>query len=54
MFCEDLLTLLMRWRESGDRVVLMMNVKEHMLDGALCKQIAEDDLKMHEAVHGQV
>ena len=32
----------------------MMDANEHVTDGVMCRQLAEEDLKMTEAVHSQV
>ena len=53
MFREDLLEILRRWRKNGDRVVLIMDANEHVIDGAMCKQLAGEDLQMREAVHSE-
>ena len=53
MFREDLLTLLRKWRAQEDRVILMMDANEDVQDGAMCKQLRGDDLKMMEAVGTQ-
>ena len=53
MFSEDLLMILRRWQEKGDRVVLIMDANKHVIDGAICKQLAGDDLQMREVVHSE-
>ena len=47
------LTILRRLRGNRDRVFLVTDDNEHVLDGYLYKQRTADDLKMHEAVYGQ-
>ena len=39
---------------AGRRVILMMDANEHVTDRVMCRQLAEEDLKMTEAVHSQV
>ena len=51
MFRDDLLGLLRLWRSEGDRVILMMDANEHVINGALCRQLRGEDLRMSEAVH---
>ena len=51
MFREDLLAVLQRWQEKGDRVVLVINMNEHVIDGEMCKQLVDEDLQMREVVH---
>ena len=53
MFADDLLAVIRRWRKAGDRVILMMDANENVLDGNMCKQFKEDDIRMVEAVHSQ-
>ena len=53
MFREDLLAVLQRWQEKGDRVVLIIDVNEDVIDGAMFKQLASDDLQMREIVHSE-
>ena len=48
MFHEDLLAVLQRWREKGDRVVLIMDMNENVIDGTMYKQLAGEDLQMRE------
>ena len=55
MFCKDLLSVLRRCgQRNSDRVVVMVEANKHLLNGALCKKLMMDDLKMHKVVHGQV
>ena len=53
MFHEDLLAVLQRWQEKGDRLVLIMDMNTHIIDSAMCKQMAGDDLQMREVVHSE-
>jgi hypothetical protein len=53
MFREDLLTQLRKWRAQGDRAILMMDANEDVIDGAMCKQLGKDALKMREVVYSQ-
>ena len=51
MFRKDLLRQLRKWRDKGDRLVLMMDATEDVRDRALCKQLTDTDIQMREAVH---
>ena len=51
MFREDLLSQLRKWRSNGDRVILMMDANEDVVDGVMCRQLSGEDLKMREVVH---
>ena len=53
MFSEDLLMILRRWQEKGDRVVLIMDANKHVIDGAICKQLAGDDRQMKDVVYSE-
>ena len=50
----NLVTLLRCWRVNGDIVVLMMDANEHVINGALFKQLSGNDLKIHDVAHCQV
>lgn len=54
MFGDDLLAALRRWKGQGDRLVLMMDANENVLQGHLCRQLQADDIDMVEVVHDQV
>ena len=43
-FREDLLVVLRRWQEKGDRVVLIMDASEDVIDGVMYKQLPGADL----------
>ena len=43
----------MKVARKGDRVVLIMDVNEHVIDGAMCKQLTGKDLQMREVVHSE-
>ncbi|KAL7459566.1 hypothetical protein ACHAWC_011573 [Mediolabrus comicus] len=50
-FRDSLIEAIVAWRRSRYRVVLMIDANENVLDGSLSKRLAEDDIKMREAVH---
>ena len=50
MFRDDLLAQLRKWRTRGDRTVLMMDANEDVIDGAMCRQLGEEDLNLREVV----
>ena len=54
LFRRHIVDAIKRWRTKGDRVVLMMDANENVLDGVLSKRLAEDDIRMREAVHRMV
>ena len=37
----------------GDRIDLIMDVNEDVLNDAICKQLKEEDLEMREVVHAR-
>ena len=53
MFRDDLLSLIRRWRDNSDRVILMMDANESVLTGPLIlmSQLSKEDIDMREAVH---
>ena len=53
MFREDILTQLRTWRSKEDRAILMMDVNENMVDGAMCKHFGKDDLNMKGVEYSQ-
>ena len=53
MFREDLLAVLRRWWGKGDRVVLIVDVNEHVINGTMCKQMKGEDLQMRAVVHSE-
>ena len=50
MFREDLLAQLRKWRAKGDRIVLMMDANEDVVDGVMCRQLREEDINLREVV----
>ena len=54
MFRDDLCAVLRQWRGLGDRIILMMDANDKVLDGTLSKMLAEEDIEMREAVHSKV
>ena len=51
MFREDLLGQLRKWRKNANRVVLMMDANEDVINGAICKQLSGEDLNLREVVN---
>ena len=50
MFCDDLLRQLRVWKKEGDRILLMMDANEHVLDGPFTRQLREE-LDLEEISH---
>ena len=50
MLREDILAQLKKWRANEDRIVLMMDANEDVVDGAMCKQLGGEDLNLREVV----
>ena len=50
MFCDDLLRQLKVWKKEGDRILLMMDANEHVLDGPFTRQLREE-LDLEEISH---
>jgi hypothetical protein len=48
MFKSDLLSLLRRWKDSGDETLLIGDFNENVYSGALATALAGDDLRMSE------
>ena len=48
LFETDLLYQLRKWREAGDRLILMMDANEHVLTGRLCRQLPMDGINLRE------
>ena len=53
MFQDDLINLLRLWREKGDRLVLLMDANDHVVDGELAMRLRGEGLAMEEAVHSR-
>ena len=51
MFRKDLLRQLRQWRSKGERMVLMMDANEDVIDGVICRQLRRADVGMREAFH---
>lgn len=51
IFRVDLLAQLREWRLKGDRVALMMDANEDVIDGAMCRQLSGKYFTMSEAVY---
>ena len=51
MFRDNLCATLRKWRNQGNRIILMMDANNTVSDGQLSKALAEDGLEMKEAVH---
>ena len=53
MFRDDLCAVLKQWRLQGDRIVLMMDASDNVLNGHIAKALAKDGIELKEAVHAQ-
>ena len=53
MFRDDLCAVLKQWRLQGDRIVLMMDANDNVLNGHIAKALAKDGIELKEAVHAQ-
>ena len=53
-FCEALCKELRHWRSLGDRLVLLMDANENVIDGVMVKMMAKPDIGLREAVHSQI
>ena len=53
MFRDDLCAVLRQWRALRDRIILMMDANERVLDGTLSGMLAEEGIEMKEAVHSK-
>ena len=51
MFRKHLLRQLCQWRSKGERVILMMDANEDVIDGVMCRLLRKADVGMREAVH---
>ena len=51
---EDLPVVLRRWRGKGDRVVPTMDANEHVIDGAMYKQLTGEDLVVRQRPGSEV
>ena len=51
MFRDDLCAVLKQWRSLGDRIVLMITAKGNVLNGHVSHALAEEGIKLKEAVH---
>ena len=45
---KQTVTQLRKWRTKGNRMILMIDAHEDVIDGALCKQLHKADLSMNE------
>ena len=54
MFRDDLCAVLRQWRALGDRIILMMDANDIVLDGTLSNMLAEEGIEMKEAVHSRM
>ena len=48
MFAADLLSLLRRWKDAGDEIVLMGDLNENLYSGPIASSLLSDDLRMLE------
>ena len=53
MFRDDLCAVLKQWRGLGDRIVLMMDANDNVLNGHITRALAEEGIELKEAVHTQ-
>ena len=53
MFPEDLLTQLRKLGYKGDRAIIMIDVKEDVIDRVTCKHFRNNDLNMGEVSYSQ-
>ena len=50
MFCDDLLQQLTVWKSQGDRILLLMDANEHVLDGTFTRRL-RGELELDEISH---
>ena len=53
MFKDDLCSVLKQWRVQDDRIILMMDANDNVLNGHIAKTLAKDGIALKEAVHAQ-
>ncbi len=46
MFAADLLSLLRRWKDAGDEIVLMCDLNENVYSGPIASSLLSDDFRM--------
>ena len=51
MLKEDLCAVLKQWRGLGNRIVLLMNANDNVLNGHIAQALAEEDIELKEVVH---
>ena len=51
MFRDDLCAVLKQWRSLGDRIVLMMDANDNVLNGHIAHALADERIELKEAVH---
>ena len=44
LFCNDLISQLQTWVAQGDRIIMMMDANEHVLNGPLCRRLRDEEL----------
>ena len=56
LFCNDLIQQLQTWVAQGDRIILMMDANEHVLNGTLCRRMRDEELglDLEETSHKKV
>lgn len=53
LFRLHLITQLRKWRDEGDRIILMMDANEHILRGKFSQMLRQCDLDLSEIVHSR-
>ena len=51
IFRKNLLRQLRQWCRKGERMILMMEANEDVINGIMCRQLRNADIRMREAVH---
>lgn len=53
MFKDDLCAVLEQWMVQGNRIILMMDANDNVLNGHIAKALAKDGIKLKEVVHAE-
>jgi hypothetical protein len=51
LFDKDLTNQIIKWREEGDRIILLMDVNEHPIEGKFSRKLATTNPDRHEFLH---
>ena len=51
MFRDNLCAVLKQWRSLGDKIVLMMDANDNVLNGHIAQALADKKIELKEAVH---